>query len=862
MTLSNPTPAEASNVGGPGRATSTPARAGAEPRHRGAPGAAGDRASNRLSPRMYSLAPETAWSAIAPGAAVALAAVALWWLLARWYDRVPRRVLAVFALVLAAFYGRVLVGGGVLLPLDNLRGEPPFTALPAAEPHGNLLQGDLLYLVEPLRAEVRRAVAAGAWPLWAPRLGAGQPLLADPQAQAVQPLVLVDLAVAGAAGPLGAPAAVAALRTFVALLFAYLLLSRLGAGTGPALAGSLAYGLGGFLQLWLGWPLANSAAWLPAVLYALVRVAEEGRRRDEALLAAALFASLTAGHPETIALTLALAGALVALRLLRRAAPAGGRGAFARRAATGLALALLVAAPALLPFAAHLPETLRWSRVTAERGPATVEAAPAAPATRWVQVAAPQALGNSRYVHYWGLANSNEDTGGFVGTATLLAALLALPLAVRRGAGPLAHERAAAGLALLCLLLLALPGPSGDGLSGRLALPLDLALAVLAAATLERCRRGTLPRWWTWGALPAAALLLAAAHVWIVPAFAHPGDPALLEVLRAGWRHWHLRFLAAAGAALFVAGAALAERRSGRRLALRRGRFVLREIAVVAVAFLVAAELWLAHAPVNPPMPRSLTSDGSFPRAPVLGALAAAGPGGAGPTRLAAGGRVFLPNLAAVYGLGDARVFDPMAPAPYLRRLAPAIARWTGEIPLLGAEGESGAGAARARLYDRLGVAWWLSAPEAPCPPGTAAVYEGPDARLCRRPGARALVRVTGGAGGGERPAKVAAGAAGDRWRIELDPAGAPAAEPSPERIETALYAAPGWRAVADGRRIGVGSDDALLTAELPAGSRRADLLYRPAPFVAGCLLAALGLALALARLAPPPARWGPIAVD
>jgi hypothetical protein len=71
---------------------------------------------------MYSLALETAWRSLAPGACAALAAAALAWALARWYDRVPRRVLALFVLVLLAFYGRVLVGGDVLLPLDNLRG--------------------------------------------------------------------------------------------------------------------------------------------------------------------------------------------------------------------------------------------------------------------------------------------------------------------------------------------------------------------------------------------------------------------------------------------------------------------------------------------------------------------------------------------------------------------------------------------------------------------------------------------------------------------------------------------------------------------------------------------------------------------
>jgi hypothetical protein len=233
------------------------------------------------------------------------------------------------------------------------------------------------------------------------------------------------------------------------------------------------------------------------------------------------------------------------------------------------------------------------------------------------------------------------------------------------------------------------------------------------------------------------------------------------------------------------------------------------------------------------------------------------------PMRLAAGGRVFLPNVAAVYGLGDARVYDPTAPAAYLRMLAPGIERWSGEIPLLGPEHGGGA---RTELYDRLGIAWWLSAPEAPCPPGTVEVAlavagDGEaDARLCRRPGALALVRSVPEGDGG---LVTVMDPGGDRWRIEREgPVGAPWS------VETAIHAAPGWRVVARGEgegqavrvvpRSGSRDGDVLLAAELPTGTRRADLLYRPAPFVAGCLLAALGLGLALAGLAPPPRAADP----
>jgi len=102
--------------------------------------------------------------ALAPAAWVGLLSGLLLVALARWYDRVPVRVALGFAVAVALLYGDALAGGAVLLPLDNLRGHVPFESLAPAEPHGNLLQGDLLYLIHPARREVRRAIAAGEWP--------------------------------------------------------------------------------------------------------------------------------------------------------------------------------------------------------------------------------------------------------------------------------------------------------------------------------------------------------------------------------------------------------------------------------------------------------------------------------------------------------------------------------------------------------------------------------------------------------------------------------------------------------------------------------------------------------------------------
>ncbi len=182
-----------------------------------------------------------AWSILdlAPGCYAAALALLLVAALRRWFDPVPWRVLAVSVLAVGVLFGSSLFGGRVLLPLDNLRGEVPFRLLPPSQPPGNVLQGDLIELVVPSLAAGRSALAAGRWPLWNSRVGAGMPLLADPQAQALAPLALLALPFS----PLRGAAVMAAMRVIVALLFTFLLLRRQGLGEGPALAGALAFGL-------------------------------------------------------------------------------------------------------------------------------------------------------------------------------------------------------------------------------------------------------------------------------------------------------------------------------------------------------------------------------------------------------------------------------------------------------------------------------------------------------------------------------------------------------------------------------------------------------------------------------------------
>ncbi|HEV2851450.1 MAG TPA: hypothetical protein VHC97_01480 [Thermoanaerobaculia bacterium] len=710
--------------------------------------------------------------------------------LRRWFDPVPGRVLAVFTAVLLILFGPVLFGGKVLLPLDGLRGEPPFEHLPPTEPHGNFLQGDLIQLVTPSLAAVRAAWADGRWPLWNAQVGAGMPLLADPQAQAFQPLALL-----GAPLPLVRAAGVtAALRVLVALVFGFLWMRRQGLSEAPALAGSLAYGLGGFLLLWLGWPIANTAALLPLVLYGAARCDDPGGRRDGLLLAVGVLALLLGGHPETIAYALGLVLLFLLDKVRRR--PAGLRNALLVRAGIAFVVAGVVAAPALLPAAVYVPKTLRAARLHVSSSTGSL-------AQSWLPIAAPNAYGNSRFVEYWGFSNTNEDASGFVGTAALLAALLAVG-ARRR----FPQEGLALGIAVLCLLLIT-PFPGG---SRRLLLPLSLCLCYLGACTLERFRMGEIRR----RSLLIVAAGLALVIAWGYLAHPHPADPDRMAIFRFGWLRWQLRFLSLATLLLVMA---VSWQRRGRTL------------AATGVAAAITAELLLIHGPANPPMPRRL----AFPvNGPIeflqqkLGKNPPRGPR----YRMAALGEALPPNLASLYGLTDARIYNPMAPQSYVETTAPVTVAWKGEQPEWGHPDDP--------LYSRMGVRYLLAAPDAVLP--LTRVYADRDASVWELPGARPRLFLPAG--------QIAIPRLEDSWitaRIDLR---------RRQRLASSLYQDGGWRLLVEGRPRPTATDPgSFLTARLPVGSWRVDFLYRPSAFLWGCVLAALGLTLGAAAFVPRPSH-------
>ncbi|MEM7050862.1 MAG: YfhO family protein [Acidobacteriota bacterium] len=777
------------------------------------------------------------WSLLdlVPGLYFAACAAAGLWALKRWFDALPKATTGLFLALVLALFGQELFGGQILLPVDNLRGFHPFRQLTPADPPGNHLQGDQIALFTPLAASARRALAAGRWPLWDADSGAGLPLLAIPETQLFHPfrLIALPLPLERAAG------VVASLQVLTALSFAFLFFRRLGSSPSAATFAALAFGLGGFIQLWLGWPRGAVGALLPAVLYAVLRICDRGSRRDHALLIVTVLGILGAGDPEVAGYALVAAIGWLIFRLAH-SAPAA-RPAIGRRALFAGLLAATITAPLLLPQSHWTSETTE-AHVVRERSRNAQQQDPLGLTTlgtaekrrqafqeataRLKPLVAAGAYQEHRQALYPGPVNRNEDAAAFVGTTSLLLALLVVVTGgARRGNGFWIASGALAFCAILGLppLPQLLDGlwPFGPSASfhRRLALFLALATAALAAHALDRLDRSR-------GRATLVAGGLGLAIWWGTPA----GEamwPAL-AVLILAW-------------------------------ALLLG--CPRRYRALALGILLTAELLLLHGGANPAMPRHLY----FPTPPTIEFLQQARQQEPG-SRLAATHRVLLPRMASIYGLGDVRP-GRLQPEIYARLAgflsAPEVdlddprldllgVRWLLTAPDADLPGEPSFGDASGQIWERPNPL-----PRLFLPPATELVGDQPWAQRLASldPHRTALVRA-----GPERDTPWQAShhaASALEFRAVDDQRLTARIDLAEERLmASSIYQDGGWRLLVDGRRHPTQlANGPLLAAWLPAGDHSLELLYRPRRFLLGMLLAALGSAIAAAWLGAPKGR-------
>ena len=821
-----------------------------------------------------------------PGLWVALLAALLWAALGRWLDPVPWRVRLIHAAVLLVLFGPVLFAGRVLLPLGLLTRVPPFQQLWTerdAAPPGNPLQSDLVLQITPWQVRVREALAAGEWPLWNHLAGAGEPLLGNPQAQVLQPLIWPALPFPAAAGA----GITAALRVLIALTFTWLLLRRQGISETPALAGSLAFGLGGGVLLWLGWPMANTAALLPVLLYALARAegspSPGGRGGDGRggqgvrffLLALAVFALLNAGHPETILHVSILATFFALSRLL--ASRREERLRLLRSWVVAAACGAGLAAPALLPAAHALPDSLR-AGLLEERRELVLQAGPLAgwraPAERLLPIVAPRAFGDSRYGAWWGESNTNEDGAAFVGTAAVLGALLSLLTGRRR----LPQERVMLGFTLVALVVLARPPGLAQvlwsipvlrdsmTLHHRLLVTLGFCVTFLGACCWERWLHGEIPR------IRAAVAVVAVLGLLGLAWFGGPPPPELGGLPAA---HAALLVQIRQVSAIFqfgVLGAAA-------WLLLRRPRPEQAPWAGLALAGLAGLELLVHHLPANPPAPARLF----YPETPAITFLRER----TDPWHRIAGiGLALRPNVATIYGLADPRSSNPAKPAPVAHALHP-IHRFPDRVADIFVN-------PRHPLFELLGVQYVITAPgrhirglrpvwedrsasiyripsplprlflpqsTLACPPGEP--WAACTARIGNFRRRTALLPGAASPPGGAGPAWRAASFRGTRLDLlEIHPAWLRARleASEPRLLASSIYQDGGWVLLVNGSpRPTVSANGPFLAAWLEPGDRDIELIYRPEGFVLGMVIAAVALAAGVAVWVSRPSRDGAV---
>ena len=689
----------------------------------------------------------------------------------------------------------LLLPDGVPSPAASLGAIAPWQgALDPAAGNENLR--DVTHQIQPWLLHLRREWQSGRPPFWNPHQFAGTPFWGNGQGAPLFPLHLLFAALPLPVGLLLLPW----LRIAIGGSGAYALARALGAGRGAAALAAVVLPLSGMLSGFLLYPMGNALMLVPWAFLAVERIAAgRGGWRPLALVAGL---ALLSGHPETAVFTALLAGVYLLARGVEGGPPWPAWGAFLGGWTTGA----LLAAVQILPLFLTLLESGKWNvRLSAPPPDAGTVLA------LWSRFVLPDGLGDAAAGTWWGPYN-DVATAVYVGGIPLALALAALPAA--RG------DRRLRALALVGLVALAgayhLPGARqlllatpviGRGIHHYLKFGVELALALLAA-------RGAMA-WAEQG--PGRRLGIAAGAVGV----------ALGATWIAFGAEWERRGLLAGQLAWTAAlGLALALLLCGRWLPAARRRRLL-----PALAALAALDLAFAHARIAP----GLAAGDLYPATPATEFLA----GREG--RVAGTGSALHPNAAMVYGLFDIRGDDPVKLRRY-ERVYGALAGADDPVYHLPVRDWA------SPWLDRLGVRWVVAAPgEEPPASGWRLAREGPDARVWERPTALPVARWEDGS-----PVTVRERAPG-RWALDAE---------IPVRARRLVVAETwdrGWRARVDGEPARVEAEDGVLLAvEVPAGTRRVELRYRPRGLVAGALLGLAGLvALALPSRAGIAARIG-----
>jgi hypothetical protein len=397
-------------------------------------------------------------------------------------DRSEILPLAALLLLAAVPFWRFFLQGRAFLPTDILFELPPWDAQAAHIDVHNPLISDPIRVYYPWLDFARTVVRDGSLPLWNPFIFSGVPHLANSLTATLYPLAafIYILPVWVAYSLQGF------LHVFLAGLFMYLYLRKLGIGRDGALLGGFAFMFNGFFVGWLQFGVfLYVAIWIPLV-FLLMEYSWERQTAAWAMLCSLTLAlSIYGGHAQVAYYLLMAAGAYWLFRAgvdLAASRNAGRRWLLRFSYLTGV-----VWIGAVLLSAAQTIPTLELAGLSGREGE-DIDAllTSGIPRFHFITMLMPDALGNPVDGIWWGKHNYSE-TSMYVGVWPLLLAVSAIALSRNKyvwfffGLLVFAALMATAFRPVAWPVLQLLPALDRFRGPGRIIFLADIALPVLAA---------------------------------------------------------------------------------------------------------------------------------------------------------------------------------------------------------------------------------------------------------------------------------------------------------------------------------------------------------------------------------------------
>ena len=742
---------------------------------------------------------------------------------------------AMFLVILPTlFLGEAFATSGVYAPLDIAYRWEPLASYKGRYGIGNQRSPLLVDIVDmhiPWRKAVRDAVKNRQWPLWNRFQLAGEPLLAVQMSEVLWPGTWLGFAL---------PLAQAwtfdmALRVFLALLAAFLLLRDMDCSDVAACFGATAWALCDFLIFFLGYPPGPAAAAFPLLVLGLRRVALTNGSDGRGITVAATAVILSAGHPETSLHAVAFGGVFFLILLFQQ--PADRRARPLRQALVSGFLGVALMAVSLVPFLEVLPHTFEYGLRSGSFA-ATRKSVPLA-----------QSVANleNQVVPYSLGVSGRSDVAEHYETSSYAGALVLVFAAVG-----------------LCF-------PGKD----RLAIAIVGALGVLVAVGL----RGVAD---VAGKLPLFSIAINQRLVFVgafsLAVFAGFGLDAVIRAHR-----WRLAIGTAVGVGVLIVGVWLERRPAMQGLRMARGYMEWRlALELIPVLALIAAAAWrparrlleeqawivllvlaaLRYAEIGRLYPVA-PANSFYPPLEVLAPIARGQP-----ERFASFGLNFIPNMSALYELEDVRGYEAMT----LRRLVETFPLWC---------------VSQGMWFNRvddptrpflsfLNVRYFLVPLDYAAPPGWRSIATGPGGRLlvnervlprafvprrvyCDQNEERELATLTsiqdfgteGTAGlGCTTPQWRDNGRAAARvQRYDRNAMSLAVEAAAPTLVATSIPAWPGWQVHVDGKATQpVFYNHAFLGIPVPTGNHLVTLNYLPEGVWIGSLISGLAVALLIAK--------------